>query len=246
MKLLVGNTGLIGTTLKDSLVFDREYNRRNFERFYSEMDDVYLSCLPATKWLINQNPIEDYYNMMSIFNILKQFSYRKIVLFSTIDVYSHSPLKSNEKILPNYGELCYGSNRLIFESLIKTLECESLTILRLPGVYGKHIKKNVIYDLLNNNQVEKININSSYQWYDLSSLVDDVNKYQDGTYNLFPEPLDTADLLEIFNSNPRDMNVSSEKTLYDFQTIYDSTGYIYSKERTVEKLKKFISEYFNK
>jgi hypothetical protein len=41
----------------------------------------------------------------------------------------------------------------------------------LPALFGKHIKKNIIYDLLNENEIHNINYNSLYQWYNLSGIV---------------------------------------------------------------------------
>jgi len=50
MKILIGNTGLVGQTLKESINFDFEYNSKSIHS-YSPPDgcDLYLSCLPSTK-----------------------------------------------------------------------------------------------------------------------------------------------------------------------------------------------------
>jgi hypothetical protein len=100
MKLLIGNTGLIGTTLKDSVRFDLEYNSKNIHEItqtYINPDDntLYLSCLSATKWVINQNPSSDFDNIMNIIKTLEQREYKNIILYSTIDVYNNSPKESN-------------------------------------------------------------------------------------------------------------------------------------------------------
>ena len=77
MKLLIGSTGLIGTTLKDSITFDYEFNSKNINDLIdlelTDSTDVYLSCLPATKYLVNQNPTADLDNILKIIDILIVF-----------------------------------------------------------------------------------------------------------------------------------------------------------------------------
>ena len=40
----------------------------------------------------------------------------------------------------------------------------------------KGIKKNILYDLLNNNQIFKISKDDTYQWFDLSLLHKEIQK----------------------------------------------------------------------
>lgn len=58
MKIIVGNTGLVGTTLCESINFDLKFNSSNIGEFISLVEDgseLYLSCLPATKWMVNKD-----------------------------------------------------------------------------------------------------------------------------------------------------------------------------------------------
>jgi len=58
MKILVGNTGLVGQTLKEYQKFDIEFNSKNindFEKLVPDNCEIWLSCLPATKWMVNKN-----------------------------------------------------------------------------------------------------------------------------------------------------------------------------------------------
>jgi hypothetical protein len=43
-------------------------------------------------------------------------------------------------------------------------------IVRLPGLFGQGLKKNVIYDFLNNNNVDQIHWGGTFQFYDLELL----------------------------------------------------------------------------
>ena len=83
MKILIGNTGLIGTTLKKSISFDFEFNSKNISEYNVPDDcDLYLSCLPATKWLVNKDPYTDLKNAQAIIDIinLKILAVRRCLL----------------------------------------------------------------------------------------------------------------------------------------------------------------------
>ena len=76
MKVLVGDTGLIGSVLQQSANFDATFNSRNIHELTEianmpgQVDELYLACLPATKWLVNQDPTKDLNNILSIVDVL--------------------------------------------------------------------------------------------------------------------------------------------------------------------------------
>ena len=55
---------------------------------------------------------------------------------------------------------------------------KNYSVVRLPGVFGQGLKKNIIYDLINKNQLEKIYYNDRYQWYDLSLLKKNIEEIE--------------------------------------------------------------------
>jgi hypothetical protein len=252
MKLLIGSTGLIGTTLKDSITFDYEFNSKNINDLIdlelTDSTDVYLSCLPATKYLVNQNPTADLDNILKIIDILSTKRFNRIILYSTIDVYNGTPLRSNEDVIPKVSNLSYGSNRYMFELLVKNnLKYSKLVILRLPALFGKHIKKNIVYDLLNNNEVNKIQTNSEYQWYNLNALANDSDYYINTSeeflcVNMFSEPVKTANILKLFP----DIKLSVNKTnavKYNYTSKCFNTYYYKNSNDILSELSDFISEY---
>lgn len=255
MKLLIGSTGLIGTTLKDSLSFDYEFNSTNINDLVSleisDTTDVYLACLSAEKWKVNKDPQSDLDNILKIIGILSTKRFRTVVLYSTIDVYEGAPDYSNENNIPKIPGLSYGSNRYLFELLVKSnLVYSKLLTIRLPALFGKHIKKNILFDLLNNNQVEKIKVKSQYQWYNLNNLITDTDYFlQNGIYenryicvNLFSEPVETSKIIEIFNKTEL---VDNENTgvFYNYRTKHTATGYTKSSIDTLNDIRDFILEY---
>lgn len=252
MKILVGNTGLVGATLKKQITFDLEFNSKNIETFITNVTDnneLYLSCLPATKWLVNQNLANDIDNMFKLISILSSKCYSKIILISTIDIYNDSPLKSNEDYAPNVTKLSYGNNRYFFELLIKQyLKTKELKIFRLPALFSEDIKKNVLYDLLHNNNVGSINANSSFQWYNLNNLVKDINYFSSVNpnqteFNLFTEPIETIEIIELFPSL-KDKVTFSNRIEYDYTTKFGV--YIETKDNVLQQIKKLINEIGNK
>jgi hypothetical protein len=251
MKILIGDTGLVGTTLSENINFDIKFNRSNIHDFDKKVVDgseLYLSCLPATKWVINQYPIGDFENMMKILNVIKTKKYSKVILISTIDIYGSSPLKSNEDYIPQLNNFNYGNNRYLFEIFVREMiKTDDLKIFRLPALFNQHIKKNIIFDLIYNNNIEQINSNSSYQWYYLNNLHNDIKKYSDKypnniVFNLFTEPINSIDIIKLFPNSIGKVSFTEKKIIYDFTTKFNNDFYISPKEEVLNQIKIFINE----
>lgn len=248
MKLIIGNTGLVGQTIKKYEKFDFEFNSKNIDTFKSvakDGDELFLTCLPATKWLVNKNLKQDMDNINKIINTISDIHYSKITLISTIDVYNDSPLGVTENYSPNISKLSYGNNRYIFELLVKEyLKTDNLKIFRLPALFNNLIKKNVLYDLIHNNNVNQINQNSIFQWYNLDKLWSDINKFSneypdENLFNLFTEPIHTSEIVEMFPQH-MDKVQTGTKIMYNYQTKFG--GYIDKKYNVLNEIKIFINE----
>lgn len=250
MRILVGYSGFVGQNLLDQKKFDFLLNSKDIDtiRDLPKGCDLYLSCLPATKWLVNKNTAADKKNIEELLSHLAKNSYRNIYLISTIDIYCDSPLGSDEDISPGFTSPSYGNNRYLFEDKVHhRLSYKDLKIFRLPALYGNYLKKNIIFDVLHNNNLDAINTNSSYQWYDVSDLNSDIEKYKKDKrmcFNLFPEPVPTTELLELLKANH--IGSHGDRTEYDYRTTLSPTGYLYSKEESLRKIGRFINEFWNK
>lgn len=255
MKVIVGNSGLVGNTLCESINFDFMFNSKNINDF-SNYDingcDLYLSCLPATKWLVNQNVTDDINNILNLIEIFKSKTYKRIFLISTIDVYTDSPQEVNEDYYPNFLNSNYGSNRLLFESLVRSqLKYSSYKIFRLPALFNKNIKKNILFDLINDNNVNNINTNSSYQWYNLDNLYKDMMKLDDlypndEIFNLFTEPIDTQEIVNLFPKHKDKTFYGDKKIVYNYKTKYSKNGYFKNYLDVLNDIKKMVNESISK
>ena len=84
------------------------------------------------------------------------------------------------------------------------------TIIRLPALFGKGLRKNVLYDLLHKKHLDKINLNSSYQFYNLKNLNNDIDKALENnleTLNIATEPIKLSEVVKLcfdfrIKSNP--------------------------------------------
>ena len=179
---IVGYSGFVGMNLLQFYKFDKFYNSKNFEKVINQHFDVLYFCgIPAVKWYANKYPEHDFNTIENIKNILKTITCDKFILVSTIDVYDITDTSEIDNIILNEDYKCnfennhtYGKNRFLFEKFILDT-FKNCHIIRLPALFGKGLKKNIIYDLINNNQIENIPYNSLFQWYNLDRLKDDIN-----------------------------------------------------------------------
>jgi hypothetical protein len=124
-----------------------------------------------------------------------------------------------------------------------------LTIVRLPALFGRGLKKNIIFDLLNNNMLEKIEPRSSFQYYDLAGLWANTGRVLDAGIelcHLFPEPIKTHEMIEAFFPHAEVGSDPYPVASYDFRTIHGATfgredGYIYGKDEVMEQLGRFLA-----
>lgn len=145
---LVGNTGFVGSNLQSEYTFDELYNSKNITEAYGKNPDLLVySGVPAQKFLANKEPEKDFEIIKNAINNIKNIKPKEIVLISTIDVYKE-PVNVNEDTKIDTENLQpYGYNRYYLEKWVSE-NIENHLIVHLPGLYGKNIKKNFIYDLI--------------------------------------------------------------------------------------------------
>lgn len=147
-KILVGYTGFVGSNICAEEKFDGLYDSKNVKESYGTNPDILVySGVPAQKFIANKFPEQDFKVIEGAIENIKKINPKKIVLISTIDIYK-KPINVDEESEIILEDLqAYGKNRYYLEKWVKE-NFEEYLIVHLPGLYGKNIKKNFIYDLI--------------------------------------------------------------------------------------------------
>jgi nucleoside-diphosphate-sugar epimerase len=246
---LVGFTGFVGQNLKVDR-FDDLINSSNIKNFKGqEFDLLVVAAGDARKWYANQNPSKDLIHILNLYADLKNIRAKKVILMSTIDVYPdyHSDCVYNENTTI-YSDFPYGMHRLMLEKLLQ-MTFQDVSIIRLPGLMGKNLKKNLIFDICNNrvDQLNNYNLDSFFQYFALSKLdeiidmVLDSNSYD--VLNLVSEPISVRQIANLLNISESLFSNTAPKINYNIQTVHSQTGYIFDSHFTRESIKSFYYAY---
>jgi NAD dependent epimerase/dehydratase family len=191
---LIGHTGFVGANLRTARPFDVLVNSSNVEELRGgNFDLVVCAGARAEKWKANRDADADLAGIERLMNVLRDVRTSRFVLVSTVDVFER-PIDVDESRAAD-ARHPYGTHRRLLETLcahrFPTL------IARLPALFGPGLKKNAIYDLLHDNQVEKIHPDSVYQFYDVRWLWPDIDKAQRAgiqLVHLVSEPIPMRDV----------------------------------------------------
>ena len=148
MNALVGYTGFVGSNLYAAGTFDAVFNSKNIQDAYGLHPDLMVYAgLRAEKYLANNFPEKDMGLIREAEENIRRIEPKKLVLISTVDVYKN-PVGADEDFdIETEGLHPYGANRYALELWARENYPDAL-IIRLPGLFGKNIKKNFIYDYM--------------------------------------------------------------------------------------------------
>ena len=245
---LIGHTGFVGSNLTAQFSFTELFNSKNIQSIEDkEFDLVVCSGASAAKWLANSNPKGDLESLQKLMDPLLSIKAKTFVLISTIDVYPIPVDVDEDTKLEGLKNHAYGTHRLLLEKFVQEKFSNHL-VLRLPGLFGNGLKKNVIYDLINSNCLEKINPTSIFQYYDLKNIWNDISLALANSHslvNLATEPISTSRILEMFFKNSIVGQNALPSAVYQmrskYATIWQTKGaYLYSAEKILNGLKDFI------
>lgn len=214
---LIGYTGFVGKNLLlQTSSFTHLYNSKNFRDMTNEIFDTICCCgVSATKWIANRHPEKDWSNIQILIDVLRTVRCSRFVLISTIDVYDVSDTNNTESHHKGFSTEPYGRHRRKLEEEIQDM-FPNVLIVRLPALFGLFLKKNVIFDMLENAQPQIIHLQDRYQFYYIRNLYNDIQRALNEAktvVNLFPEAVSVHDLREIIKSE------------YPFPTFVDIHDY---------------------
>lgn len=250
IKALIGYTGFVGSNLFNQTKFDFFYNSSNINEIDGKEFDLLTIAAPsAVKWKANQEPEQDLQMINSLIDHLKLIKAKQVIQISTADVYKN-PFNVDEKTLIDLNGLHpYGTNRFYLEEFIRKQFKKNL-IIRLPALFGDGLKKNFIFDLLNNNCLELTHKDSIFQFYNLKNLWKDINvalKNKISLLNISTEPTSAKEIAKkVFDIN-FDNITEKNPANYNLKSIYyknwnGNSGYLYKKEEIIKELKEFIKK----
>ena len=146
---LVGYTGFVGSNIYAAGKIDAAYNSKNIEEAYGTCPDLLIYAgLKAEKYLANNSPEKDMELIRQAEENIIKINPKKLVLISTIDVFKIPKNVDENSVIDTENLHPYGYNRYQLELWVREHYPDAL-IIRLPGLFGKNIKKNFIYDYIN-------------------------------------------------------------------------------------------------
>jgi hypothetical protein len=246
--MLIGYSGLVGSTLMGQTSFGSLYNSKNISSISDEIHDIVIcSAAPAVKWFANKNPELDRSNIQNLIGSLSKINCKKLILISTVDVFKDPNFVDELSVVSKTDLHAYGLHRRELEEAVIQLFVEPL-IVRLPGLVGAGLKKNILYDLVNETNLENCNLGSIFQFYPLSRLWHDIElciKNNLALVHLTSEPLSVLTIVqEVFPSLLCGLSEGNNNAVYDFRTIYGelfsgSDCYQYAKEDALSEIMKY-------
>ena len=244
---LIGNTGFIGGNLARARHFDFLYDSETIGSIRDKTFEL-LVCAgaPSLKWYANANPEEDREGIQALIRNLEGVEAASFVLISTVAVYARPVNVDEDSRLQGDALSPYGRHRLELESFVR-FRFPHATIVRLPGVFGPGLRKNIVYDLLRGDYSYAGAASSELQFYDVGRLWSDIERalaHGIGVLNVATEP---STLLEIgFACVGEDITdrcgstVLTEDMRTRFAPLWNSTApYLYSRREVLNDLQRF-------
>ena len=171
---LIGYTGFVGSNLAKQAHFDKFYNSKNIDAIRGEhFETLVCAGVPAVKWWSNKHPEEDWLNIGKLLSDLEKVTTDRFVLISTVDVFRDPAGVDEASAIDAEALEPYGKHRRRVEEFVES-QFEVYHIIRLPGLFGDGLKKNIIYDFIHDNQIENIHAESQYQFYSLARIGSDM------------------------------------------------------------------------
>lgn len=245
---LIGYTGFVGGNIASQHKFDDYYNRSNIAEIEGKEYDLVASAANAAEmWRINQEPEKDLAEINDYISHIGKATIGKLVLISTVGVYKDPNGVNEDTPIDTDGLLPYGANRYYLEQYCR--DHFDTTVIRLSGLFGNGLKKNVIYDLLHDNNVDRIHKDGVYQYYNLDNIWKDIQVALDNSLSLVNFAAPPVSTLEVakecfgidFTNTPEDVKPAFWDMHSKYAKVYGSqSNYLYTKEEELADIKKFV------
>lgn len=244
---IIGFSGFVGSTLLKQTPFESLYRSTNISDIEGQsFDTVVCAGAPAQKWIANQDPEADRHKIDGLIAHLKTVNCKTFILISTVDVFK-SPIGVDEDTAVDESGLhAYGLHRRLLEKFVESHFANHL-IVRLPGLVGPGLRKNVIFDFLNDNNLHAIESRGVFQFYPMVNLWYDIQTALNAGLNLVhltAEPISVADVSKKGYGKSFDHALANTPATYDMRTrhadIFNGLGhYQYSSRETIQAIRAY-------
>lgn len=246
--VLVGYSGFVGSNLRAQRPFDALIGSSNIREFASRRVRLaVVAAGDARKWYANQHPQEDEQHISRLSESLQAIECEQLVHFSTVDVYAarhgdESGLNAGPATEP------YGAHRLRLERELQS-RFARVTTIRLPGLFGPGLKKNLIFDLMNGRSLAGFNPRSTFQWFDLAQVWSVAQAALEAgldELNVTSVPIEVAELLDHLEVGAADTRQDAPLVNYDLRSRHadvwgGSNGYLFSREETLRRIANYVN-----
>lgn len=244
---LIGFSGLVGSTLLKQAHFESLYRSTNICDIEGQsLDTVVCAGAPAQKWIANREPEADRQKIEGLIAHLKTIKCKTFILISTVDVFKNPIGVDEETPLDEEGLHAYGLHRRLLEKFVESRFASHL-IVRLPGLVGPGLRKNVIFDFLNDNTLQAIDSRGVFQFYPMVNLWYDVQTALNAgltLVHLTAEPISVAELSKQGFGKSFDHALANTPASYDMRTrhaqLFGASGhYQYSARETIQAVRAY-------
>lgn len=244
---LIGFSGFVGSTLLKQSSFDNIYRSITISEIEGgSFNTVVCAAAPAQKWIANREPVADRQNIEGLIEHLATVSCKTLILISTVDVFK-SPIGVDEDTpVVEDGLHAYGLHRRLLEKFVQSHFANHL-IVRLPGLIGPGLRKNVIFDFLNDNNLHAIDSRGVFQFYPMVNLWYDIQtalKAGLKLVHLTAEPISVADVSAQGFGKPFEHALAGNSTTYDLRTCHANVfgafgNYQYNQRETIQAVRAY-------
>lgn len=246
-KVLVGYSGFVGTVLLKQALFESLYRSTNISDIEGQsFNTVVCAGTPAQKWIANRDHEADRQKIEGLIEHLKTVSCKIFILISTVDVFKNPNGVNEDTSVDESGLHAYGLHRRLLEKFVENY-FENHLIVRLPGLVGPGLRKNVIFDFLNDNNLHTIDSRGVFQFYPMVNLWYDIQIALHAGLKLIhltAEPISVAEVSEQGFGKLFEKVLENCPANYDMQTRHANAfgvegNYQYSKRETLQAIRTY-------
>lgn len=213
---LVGYTGFVGSNLELQYHFTHKYNSKNIELAFGTKPDVCVYAgVPAEMFLANNDPDADLDVIKNAIKNIKSIGADKVILLSTITVYDDCLDVNEDDYIDESKLTAYGKNRRYLEKWILD-NIKQPTVIRLPAIYGKNLKKNFLYDIINISP----SLLKKDKFWELCAQDNFIEKYYSKQKNGFYKCIDSKAVKSYFeNIGFSALSFTDSRSIYQFYNL---------------------------